>query len=419
MEEVIKEITLNPEFKELIPPMSIEEYEGLEQNILEEGCRDALVLWNSTLIEGHNRYEICKKHDIEFKTVQKEFENINDVKIWILLNQLYRRNLNNVQRITVAEKLRECYEIQAKDNLKKGEGKGQKKGPSILTDLNEIETTDVDVTNIENENKPKLNEFDVDLNELSLEEKKIQKKKKDKKNKRGKSVRAKIAKAANVSETTVYKLKIIRKNKDDGFIDEETFKQMEAGVFSINEVYKELKEQLKTTKTPHVALNTGINEWYTPSNIIEAARSTMGNIDLDPASSKEANETVKATVFYTEETNGLDKPWSGNVWMNPPYAQPAMTDFAEKLIEELPNINQACVIVNNATETVWFTNLSAKAAAICLVVGRVKFVSPNKNKKSAPLQGQIILYFGNDVEKFAENFKIFGKCWTRMVIEEK
>jgi ParB-like chromosome segregation protein Spo0J len=70
-----------------------EEYKGLEKSLLEEGCRDALVTWNGTIVDGHNRYELCQKHGIDFDVVEKEFENENAAKTWIIQNQLARRNL--------------------------------------------------------------------------------------------------------------------------------------------------------------------------------------------------------------------------------------------------------------------------------------------------------------------------------------
>ena len=93
------------EFKELIPRLTEEEYSQLEANIIKDGCRDPLVVWNDTLIDGHNRYEICTKNNIKYKTVEKKFEDEDDVINWILLNQLGRRNLTDLQRKDIRGKL--------------------------------------------------------------------------------------------------------------------------------------------------------------------------------------------------------------------------------------------------------------------------------------------------------------------------
>jgi len=87
---------INNDFKSLIPPLSKYEYELLEKSLLDEGCRDALVTWKGILVDGHNRYEICQKHNIKFRTVEKKFKDENAVKLWILDNQIGRRNLNRL-----------------------------------------------------------------------------------------------------------------------------------------------------------------------------------------------------------------------------------------------------------------------------------------------------------------------------------
>lgn len=95
---------IDNEFKNLIPALTDEEYKGLEQSILSEGCRDALVLWGDILVDGHNRYEICTKHGIAFNTVQKDFGSRDDVKLWMIGNQLARRNISNFAVVTLRSK---------------------------------------------------------------------------------------------------------------------------------------------------------------------------------------------------------------------------------------------------------------------------------------------------------------------------
>lgn len=157
---------------------------------------------------------------------------------------------------------------------------------------------------------------------------------------------------------------------------------------------------------PHVAHNSGENEWYTPPEILAAARKVMGGIDLDPASSHVANKAVRAKVYFTAEENGLEHRWLGRVWMNPPYAQPLISQFCEKLLHEAPK--QAIVLVNNGTETKWGQGLLERCDAVCFPSGRIRFVDVDGNPGGAPLQGQMICYFGPKVESFRVRFADFG-----------
>jgi hypothetical protein len=94
---------IDPEFKTLIPPLSADERTQLEQNILScQKCHNALILWEGIIIDGHNRFEICVKHGIQFEVKEISFPSREDVKVWILENQLGRRNLNDATRIEIA-----------------------------------------------------------------------------------------------------------------------------------------------------------------------------------------------------------------------------------------------------------------------------------------------------------------------------
>lgn len=372
------EVLINEELKSLIPPLQQEERQLLEQSILEEGCRDAIIIWKNKgyIVDGHNRYDICTKHNKTYRTFEKDFTDFEAVKIWIKKNQISRRNLSPFLR---AEYYIEC---------KEWEWKREKARNNSLNNLKQFNT--------ENKNS------DVRIKEPDLQKQ--------------------LANTLKISTDTASRIIQIKEKAP-----EPIKAKLRTGEYSINEVYTAIKtaergnghEPLTTEKllpiiekkNVHVSNNSGETEWYTPQEYINAARNAMGSIDIDPASSEIANKTVRATTYFTIQDNGLSKDWNGNVWMNPPYAQPTVTYFCDLLTAKYlsKEIKQACVLLNNATETKYIQNMLASCSAICFIEGRVKFIDKSGKAGSAPLQGQIILYFGINIDKFTDNFKEFGK----------
>lgn len=164
-------------------------------------------------------------------------------------------------------------------------------------------------------------------------------------------------------------------------------------------------------KAVHVSQNTGQVEWYTPPAYLDAAREVMGSIDLDPATSEIAQRAVKASHYFTADDDGLAHAWVGNVWMNPPYAAGLVDKFAAKLCEHFGgSVDQAVVLVNNATDTAWFQLLAKHASAICFPAGRIRFIDEEGKPGGAPLQGQAVLYFGDRTDAFVQRFASFGFC---------
>ena len=97
MQTVVENIKIDEEFRDLLPSLDKQTFELLETNLLENGCRDSLVVWGDILIDGHNRYAICTEHDIPFTTISKEFDSREEAMIWIITTQVARRNLNATQ----------------------------------------------------------------------------------------------------------------------------------------------------------------------------------------------------------------------------------------------------------------------------------------------------------------------------------
>jgi hypothetical protein len=174
-------------------------------------------------------------------------------------------------------------------------------------------------------------------------------------------------------------------------------------------IYRQEDEEKTVTlsQPPTCSLWTGDQESYTPEKYIESARLVMGSIDMDPASNEMAQETVKATIYCTKEDNGLDKPWNGNIFLNPPYSHPDIKYFVDKLLSELKPKQQAILLTNNNTDTNFFHDAAKQAAAICFTKGRINFLKAD-GSTSSPTNGQVFFYFGENKSGFINEFSQYG-----------
>ena len=98
MEKKIYDLNIDNRLDQLIPPLRASEWTLLLDSIVENGCEVPLIVWNGTIVDGHNRYRICRDNNIPFAVEEKQFGNIDEAKKWVILNQLGRRNLSDYQK---------------------------------------------------------------------------------------------------------------------------------------------------------------------------------------------------------------------------------------------------------------------------------------------------------------------------------
>ena len=182
-DDVKSNIKILPELKNLIPPLTEEEFEQLRLNILAEGCKDTLVVAkldnDYILVDGHNRYKICAENKIFFKVELKDFQNIDAIKEWMILNQLGKRNLTDLQKSYLRglqyhrEKKKEAF----KSNLKQFTEVDKLSTTAEKSDLSEVdklstlvEKSDLSVVdNLSTTDKPLINSFEKTVEKLALQ----------------------------------------------------------------------------------------------------------------------------------------------------------------------------------------------------------------------------------------------------------
>ena len=424
-------IHIDPEFVAIIPALSADERAQLEANLFADGCRDPLVIWDADdgpiLLDGHNRYSICNAHDIPFTTISADVQDRAEARIWIIRNQLGRRNLSDFSRGRLALALKDGLAAQAHERKRGGQG-----GVLLGANLPEANTrqTLADSAGVSARTLDKIETVLEDAPQAIVE----------------------AAERGDISTHRAYLLTkalehapadvedvVIRMGIDDpdtvalfcegakagrdwwddirhtGYLqlgDEHEAVAATAGYAALRKAIDAKSQIHKSLSGVPAALQMSeSNEWYTPSQYIEAARRVMGGIDLDPASNPTANETVKATAFYTQSDNGLAYEWEGRVWLNPPYGRDGgesnQATWSARLIEEYRagRVTEAVLLVNAVTDRVWFAPLWD--FTICFTDHRIRFYDES-GEAGSPTHGNALIYFGEHKDRFVDAFKGFG-----------
>jgi len=160
------------------------------------------------------------------------------------------------------------------------------------------------------------------------------------------------------------------------------------------------------------------DSWFTPKKYIDLVNKSIGSIDLDPFSSQQANEVIRAKRFFDENTDAFKQTWfekGGTVFMNPPYSRQLINAAVDLFIKNWQQgaITEGIVLVNNATETKWFQQLLRESSAICLVSKRIAFENRDGKHVSGNTRGQAFLYFGKKVGNFKKTFSPVGTVLKR------
>ena len=265
----MKELKIDEEFKKLIPPLSNEEYKQLEENLAEEGCRDSLITWNNTIIDGHNRYEICMKNIIPFSIKEMNFDNRQEAIEWIIKNQFGRRNLPAYERAKLALRLEPIIKENAKE--RQVANGGDKKSENAKSNVQ------ISAPTIRNKSRDEL------------------------------------AKIAGVSHDTIEKVKLIEREAT-----EEQKEALSKGEKKVNTVYKELrpvklKEEHRNEPIKSKNLETKIcnicgkekplSEFYAAQNNCKQCEIARKRVGLTVEKAKKLNEKFsdeKLNKMYEE-----------------------------------------------------------------------------------------------------------------------
>jgi ParB family chromosome partitioning protein len=369
---------------EIWPLMTDDELKALAQDIDERGQLHLISVYQGDILDGRNRYLAMTR----FGKNTPKYENVNPESpiAFTISHNEKRRQMNDGQRSYCAALAMPFFEAEAKKRQMAGQKAGGKKAGRGRKGSGP--------------NGPQA---------------------KTKKHR----ARDDAAKAFNTSSRTVQRSKLIHDKGSAKLKD-----AVHRGALSpakAEQIIKMYPEKSKQDKQVAIIAEskmvtrakglTGEFEWYTPRKYLDLAIAVMGAIDFDPASSVAAQKHVKAKNFFTLEDDGLKQVWHGRVFLNPPYAMPFVRDFTAKIVasSKAGTMSEGILLVNNATDTEWFSLASIGCSALCLTRGRISFLEASEDElieKPSPTHGQAFFYFGPNIERFAKVFSAVGNVWT-------
>ena len=361
----IEAIPFHP-LADIFPLIDGLEFDALRDDIAAHGVREPIVLFDGAILDGRNRYRAARAAGVDCPMTEYRGD---DAAAFVVSLNIHRRHLTESQRAMAASKLANmpAHRPNKPENL-----------PTSLFDepAKPAPVSQADAAKL-------LNVSDRSLRTA----KKVQE-----------EAPAEIVKAVETGRMSVSLAAQVAELPDEV--------QAQVAAVPPEEMKEAAREAVKNVRGTQ---GTGNDEWYTPQELIERARKVLGGFDVDPASNDMAQGKVQAKVYFTAESNGLAQEWNGTVWLNPPYSQPLIGQFIEKLVEEIEagRCTGAVVLTHNYTDTRWFQTAARAADAICFTRGRVKFYSPS-GAIASPTQGQAFFYFGKDVAGFAAEFAEVG-----------
>lgn len=358
---------------DIFPLLGEEELKALAASIDRSGQREPIKLYQGDILDGRNRYLAITRHCAPGR--EPKFEDVSPaspIEYVINLNE-ERRHLNDSQRKMAAARAEPFYAAEAK--------KRQGTRVDLMADL----------PSSDGRRRPE------------------------------RPARDEAGAAFRVPGRGVQQAKTVQKAGSQKLIEAVDRGDLSLGkAEQITKLYPDKKTQDTQVKAiaeskmvTRVKGLTGEVEWYTPGLYLDAAIAVMGGIDLDPASSRAAQEHVQAGRYFTLEDDGLKQRWSGRVFLNPPYAMPFVKDFVRKMVAayEAEDISEGILLTNNATDTEWFHMAAYACAALCLTRGRIRFLEASNGdliEKPSPTHGQTFFYFGPKAHQFEKVFSEHG-----------